>query len=283
VFFILFALAIYIANLVMSQVAIVIAMAFAPFFVPFLLFRPASWLFDSWLRFFVTAAMMKIIGLLMLKITSSMMASLVSLSHQAAAAKPTVLDAVGIDIVLFSSMILLAGISALLMAQVPSLATGLLSGSAGGAGFGSWSNIASRSPATRGILGGMGAGSGGRGRLHQPANAGSGLARTLPNVLKPAANFAGTGLSRAGGIRLANNDARLARKNGAVNGEFKIGRDLSPLSEVSGQSYVRHLEKMNRRTQENETRETFIGPPSPRYTISKPVSSTTPTPTRRNS
>jgi type IV secretion system protein TrbL len=282
VFFILFALAIYIANLVMSQVAIVIAMAFAPFFVPFMLFRPASWLFDSWLRFFLTAAMMKIIGLLMLKITSSMMASLVSLSQQAAAAKPTVLDAVGIDIVLFSSMILLAGISALLMAQVPALATGLLSGS-GGAGFGSWANIASRSQATRGILGGMGASSGGSGRLNQPANAGSALARTLPNVLKPAANVVGSGLARYGGRTLAKQDAQLARSAGAAYGEFNIGRDLSSMSRLSGESYVRRLESMNLRTAKKESRESFVGPPSPRYTISKPVSSTTPRkPSTRN-
>jgi type IV secretion system protein TrbL len=276
VFFILFALAIYIANLVMSQVVISIAMVFAPFFVPFLLFRPASWLFDSWLRFFLAAAMMKIIGLLMLKITSSMMASLVILSQQAAAAKPTVLDSVGIDIVLFSSMILLAGISALLMAQVPALANGLLSGSAGGAGFGSWSHIASRSPATKGVLGGMGQASGGGSRLSQPGHVGSGLARALPNVIKPAANIAGTGLSKYGGVTLAGRDAQFARSSGAVDGQFNIGRDVSLMSRVSGESYVTQLERMNLRTAAKESGGTFVGPPSPRYTISKPVSSTTP-------
>jgi type IV secretion system protein TrbL len=284
VFFILFALAIYIANLVMSQVAISIAMVFAPFFVPFLLFRPASWLFDCWLRFFLAAAMMKIIGLLMLKITSSMMASLVILSQQAAAAKPTVLDSVGIDIVLFSSMILLAGISALLMAQVPALANGLLSGSAGGAGFGGWSHIASRSPATKGILGGMGQPSGGGSRLPQPGHAGSGLARALPNVLKPAASVVGSGISRIGGSNLALQDAELARMAGASNGQFNIGRDLSLMSRVSGESYVKQLERKNLRTAVKEAGEAFVGPPSPRYTISKPVSSTSPGPPgKRNS
>lgn len=276
VFFILFALAVYIANLVMSQVAVSIAMIFAPFFVPFLLLRPAAWLFDSWLRFFLGAAMMKIIGLLMLKITSSMMASLVALSQQAAASKPTVLDSVGIDIVLFSSMILLAGISALLMAQVPSLATGLLAGGSGGAGFGSWSHLASRSPATRGILGGMGQGSGGAGRLGQSGHAGSTLARTLPNVLKPTANVVGAGLSKYGGGKLANQDALLARRAGASNGQFNIGRDLSLMSRVSAESYVKQLERRNLRTVANESAETFVGPPSPRYTISRPISSTSP-------
>lgn len=275
VFFLLFALAIYIANLVMSQVAISIAMIFAPFFVPFLLFRPAAWLFEGWLRFFLAAAMMKIIGLLMLKITGSMMASLVTLSQQATLSRPTVLDAVGIDIVLFSSMILLAGISALLMAQVPALANGLLSGSAGGAGFGSWSHIASRSPATRGVLGGMGQGSGGSGRLSQATHAGSGVAKSLPNILKPAANVMGAGLSRIGGNNLADQDARRARKIGATNGHFNIGRDLSLMSRVSGESYVRQLERRNLRTANKEANQTFVGPPSPPYTVSRPVSSTT--------
>jgi type IV secretion system protein TrbL len=276
VFFLLFALAIYIANLVMSQVAISIAMIFAPFFVPFLLFRPAVWLFEGWLRFFLAAAMMKIIGLLMLKITGSMMASLVTLSQQAAASRPTVLDSVGIDIVLFSSMILLAGISALLMAQVPALANGLLSGSAGGAGFASWSHIASRSPATRGVLGGMGQGSGGSGRVGQATQVGSGVARTLPTVLKPAANAVGAGLSRYGGATLAGRDAQFARSSGAVNGQFNIGRDLSLMSRASGESYVKQLERRNLRSATRESLETFVGPPSPRYTVSKPVSSTTP-------
>jgi hypothetical protein len=228
--------------------------------------------------------MMKIIGLLMLKITSSMMASLVILSQQAAAAKPTVLDAVGIDIVLFSSMILLAGISALLMAQVPALANGLLSGSAGGAGFGSWSHIASRSPATRGVLGGMGQASGSSGRTSQPGHAGSGLARALPNVVKPAAHAVGASLSKYGGVALAEKDARLARKVGAADGQFNIGRDVSSMSRVSGESYVKQLERKNLRTAIKEAGGTFIGPPSPRYTISKPVSSTTPgTPGKRTS
>ena len=277
VFLLLFALAIYIANLVMSQVAITIAMIFAPFLVPFLLFRPAAWLFDAWLRFFLAAAMMKIIGLLMLKITAGMMASLVTLSQQAAASRPAVLDSVGIDIVLFSSMILLAGISALLMAQVPALANGLLSGAAGGAGFGSWAHIASRSPATRGILGGMGQGSGGSGRLAQSNHVGSGIARTLPIVLKPAANAVGGRLSRIGGTNLADQDARRVRKVGATQGQFNIGRDLSLMSRTSGESYVKQLERKNLLTAKKESAPSFVGPPSPRYTVSKPVSSTTPT------
>jgi hypothetical protein len=202
------------------------------------------------------------------------MASLVTLSQQAAASRPAVLDSLGIDIVLFSSMILLAGISALLMAQVPALSNGLLSGAAGGAGFGSWSHIASRSPATRGVFGGMGQGSG-VGRLSQSRHVGATLSRTLPNALKPAANVVGVGLSRYGGAVLATKDARLAQKIGAVSGQFPIGRDVSLMSHASGDSYVKRLERMNLRTVKKEAGGTFVGPPSPRYTVFKPASSTT--------
>lgn len=277
VFFILVALAIYLANLVMSQVAITIAMIFAPFFVPFLLFSPLSWLFDGWLRFFLGAGMMKIIGLLMLKITSSMMAALVTLSAQAAAAKPGVLDSVSIDIVQYSAMVLLAGISALLMAQVPSLSTGLLSGSSGGAGFGGWSGMASRSPATRLTLGGMGEGSAGGGRNGQPANALSGVTRMMPNIVKPVTGATGQAASKLGGWALAGRDMRTARNSGALNGERNIGRDLTKMSAASAGSYVRRLESMNAGTAAREAGGGFVGPPTPRYTVSKPASSTTPT------
>lgn len=281
VFLILIALAIYIANLVMSQVSIIIAMIFAPFFVPFLIFKPAAWLFEGWLRFFLGAAMMKIVGLLMLKITSSMMNSLVDLSRQAAAAKPGVLDALSIDIVMYSAMVLLAGIAAMLMAQVPSLATGLLSGSAGGAGFSNWSNLASKSPATRGLTGGMslggGGGGGSGGRLGQAGNALSRVTQAMPNALKPVSHLAGAGLSRAAGSGRASLDMKAARDGSlSSSGERSIGRDVSRMSAASASSYVNRLERANSRTAARESGGTFVGPPSPRYVVNKPASSTTP-------
>ena len=57
-FFVLVALGIFMANLVISQISILIAFIFAPLMVPFLLFRPASFLFDGWLRFFLGALLM---------------------------------------------------------------------------------------------------------------------------------------------------------------------------------------------------------------------------------
>lgn len=280
VFLITLAMCVYIANLVMSQVSIIIAMVFAPFFVPFLLFKPASWLFEGWLRFFLGAAMMKIVGLLMLKITSAMMGSLATLSQQAAAQRPGVLDAASIDIILYVSMTLLAGISALLMSQVPSLATGLVSGSAGGAGFSSWGNLASKSIATRGVLGGMNAGSfggGGGAGSKQGGNALSPLTQAMPNVVKPITAAAGAGLSALGGRVVASRDSQASKKGGlTAAGERNIGRDTSQMSAATAKSYTRALESRNARMERNEGRSDFYGPPSPRYTVSKPTSSTSP-------
>jgi hypothetical protein len=94
--------------------------------------------------------------------------------------------------------------------------------------------------------------------------------------MKPAAHAVGAGLSRIGGAKLANQDSQLAHVTGAQNGQYNIGRDLSLMSRISGESYVKQLEKKNLRTAIKEAGETFVGPPSPRYTISKPVSSTNP-------
>jgi type IV secretion system protein TrbL len=280
VFLIAFAMCVYIANLVMSQVSIIIAMVFAPFFVPFLLFKPASWLFEGWLRFFLGAAMMKIVGLLMLKITGTMMGSLAALSQQAATQRPGVLDAASIDIILYVSMALLAGISALLMSQVPSLSTGLISGSAGGAGFSGWGNLASKSPATKAILGGMNAGSfggGGGAAGKQGGNALSTLTQAMPNVVKPVTAMAGAGASRIGGILRAGADVRASKDSSlTAAGERNIGRDTSQMSAATAKSYTRALESRNARMAKNEGRSDFYGPPSPRYTVSKPTSSTAP-------
>lgn len=137
-FFILVALCIYLAMLITSQVSVLIGLIFMPVMVPFLMFKPAGFLFDGWLRFTITASMVKIVGLLMYKFTDLMMTSLADLSVQASKMGTTGADAYTVNIVLFSSMLLLAGISAAMMASVPSIASGLVSGGGGGVGFSGW-------------------------------------------------------------------------------------------------------------------------------------------------
>lgn len=275
VFLVVMALAIYLAHLVMSQVGIYIALILAPFFVPFLLFKPASFLFDGWLRFFLGAALLKIVGLLLLQVTNVIMETALQVSRTTIEAGLTGLDAFVFDMTKYVIIILLAGIGALLMQSASSISSGLISGQGGGASFGGWSGLVNRSSAVRMLTGGMGAGGSGGGKAGQTSHALSGVSNMMPNFAKPVTSGAGKVISKAGGSMLAATDRRAARSGDAVGGERNIGRDTSRMSAASQQAYVRSMERANAATSRRETSGTFYGPPSPRYTVSKPTSSTT--------
>lgn len=274
VFLVVAALAIYLAHLVSSQIAVHIALALAPFFVPFLLLGPAKWMFEGWLKFLVGAVLLKIVGLILLQVTGEMMGAILDLSRQAAAAGVQGSDAAVFDITKYAAIVLLAGLSALLMASAPSLATGLVSGGGGGAGFKGWSDVASKSPSTKMLLGGMG--SGGRpGPNGQVGNVLSGVTRLMPNVVKPASAAVGNGISGVGAGALSLGDRSRAR-GAVVNGERVIGRDLSKMSKTGQSVYLNRMEAANARMAKQEASGNFYGPPSPRYVVTKPVPSTTP-------
>ncbi len=136
------AMCIYLATAVMAMMSIKLVIALAPVMVPFLIFKPTAWLFDSWLRYLLGAGMLKLVGAFMLSMTGGLMDSINIIAHrvQQEAAAGTV-DSYSGDIVLFSSLFLVAILCSLLMAQVPSIASGLLAGSAGGAGFSSMRGV----------------------------------------------------------------------------------------------------------------------------------------------
>ena len=273
-FLILVALLVYMATLVMSQINIEIAKLFAPIFVPFLLFRPASWMFDGWLRFFLSSALLKIIGLLLLQITSVILGQMLQLSQNQVTANLSGIDAVHFDIAKMSVMFLMAGLCAMLMAKAPSIATGLLSGG-GGATFGGWSDIASKAPGTKMLLGGMGSDVGrGRGAGAPGGNSFSVVTSAMPNILKPASHGLGAIVSRSDGVRMAQSDSRGASMAG--DGTRSISRDMSQMPSATQAAYSRHLEGKNAGFQKQAQNASFYGPPSPRYTVSKPTSSITP-------
>lgn len=267
------ALCLYIGTLVTSQVSVIIALILAPFFIPFLMFKPGSFLFDGWLRFFLGAGMMKIVGVLMLTVTSVMMGSLVSVSESAIASGTSGLEANKIDMVIYGSMILLSALSAMMMLSVPGIAAGLIGGSGGGAGFGGFSHLV-RSPANKLLLGGMGSKSGGGGPPglggSKAGNSLSGLTNLMPNIAKPVTHLAGAGLSKTGGFIVAGKDMKASNISLREGTGSEISRDLSKMSATSAKTYISRLEKANANRPMN------YGPPTPPYTVSKPVSSTTP-------
>ena len=278
VFFIAVTLAIYLAHLVMSQMGIYIALLMAPIFTPFLLFSPMSWLFDGWLRFFLGASMLKIVGLLLMQISNQVMDGVLKLSETVqASGQVGVIDGAAFDIVKYCAIVLLSGLLALMMSQASSMATGLISGNGGGASFGGWSQLASKSLGARSIMGGMSMGKVGSGG--QAANALSGVTNAVPLPLKPVTAAVGAAVSARGGRTIAMKDASSAKT--AVNGERPIGRDLSKMDRATASKYQATLQRMNAQTAARESSPTFYGPPTPRYTITQPTSSTTPSPRKR--
>lgn len=273
VFFVVVALCIYLASLVISQIGIYIALMLAPFFVPFLLFQPAAFLFSGWLRFFLSSALLKTIGLILLQITDVIMQGVLDISQSTQATGVSGADALVFDIIKYAMIILLAGLGALLMAQASSIANALISGG-GGPSFGGWASLANRSPATRGIMGGMSLSGSGPGS--KSGNMLSGLANAAPNFAKPVVNAAGKGASQIAGRGLARSDMSAARAGAAANGERNIGRDVSQMSKATAGAYTNRIEAMNAGMAKRESSAGFYGPPSPRYTVGKPVSSTTP-------
>ncbi len=269
-FLIILALCVFFATLITSQVAAVIGVILAPMFVPFLMFKPAAFMFEGWMKFVLGAGMMKIVGLIMLQVTNVIMATLAGISAKAIATQPGVLDAYSVDIVLYCAMILLAGLAAYLMAQVPSIATGLISGSGGGAGFGGWANLASKSLATRGITGGMQLSGGGRGAGGSSGGrsnyASQTLVRAMPESLKAVTAGAGKLISAGGGRIRAGFDRTAVRDAGA----HSIGRDTTSMSSATERSYTSHLDRANARQRESWNKSGLQGPPRPHVTLSKP-------------
>ena len=135
-FLLIIALGVYIANIVLAHGSIMLAVALAPIMVPFMLAPATSFIFDGWLRFTLGAAMIKVVGAFMIGFTDALMGGLSALSAKVMLPADTDWTTLyATNLIIYMGLILMAFLCAYLMMQVPSLATGLLSGSAGGAGF----------------------------------------------------------------------------------------------------------------------------------------------------
>lgn len=125
----------YLANIVLAQGSILLAVAMAPLMVPFILVQSLDFIFNGWLRFTLGAAMMKVVGAFMLGITDGIMAELVTLSKTVKLPPNSDYATIMIaNYIVYAGLILMAGLCAYLMMMVPQLASGLLSGN-GGQGF----------------------------------------------------------------------------------------------------------------------------------------------------
>lgn len=125
------------ATVIMSFISLKLVLFLAPVMVPFIMFKPMTWLFDSWLKFLLGACMMKIVLAFMLLAAQAILGAmaLVQAEMAAAAANVDPTAAAVADLFVHAMMMIFALLSTLLLLQVPAISTGLLSGSAGGGGF----------------------------------------------------------------------------------------------------------------------------------------------------
>ena len=124
-------------HVMIGFVSVQLVLSLAPVMVPFLMFAPAAWLFDSWLRFLIGACMLKVVLAFLLTVTRRI---LEILDQQVLAVRgqghlPLGADGPVSDLLAYLTMVLVAFLATLLVAQALPIATGLVNGSAGGTGF----------------------------------------------------------------------------------------------------------------------------------------------------
>lgn len=136
------ALVTYISNIVISFASIALAIALAPIMVPFLIVPGTSFIFDGWLRFFITSCLMKVVGAFIMMITSKMMEKMVEVASKIdLPSNADMFQLMSANFIIYISLILIAMICASMMVMVPSLANGLVSGSGASAGFSGLSKV----------------------------------------------------------------------------------------------------------------------------------------------
>jgi type IV secretion system protein TrbL len=245
IIFSLIAVGLFIGMMVISQIQFSIALMLLPIFVPMMIWKPLSGLFNSWLTFTLVSGMSKIFGLIMFQIGNTILSGLVDQANalNAGGTGDSVVNAYGINMVAYSTFILMTGLIGLLMAKVPSIAGGLI-GSIG-VGFDGWGSM-TRGPVGKAVTGGMGKedrGSGAGKGENGSRNTMSGITGLMPNAIKPVTSALGAGLSVAGGSHKAMSDMTEARKNNST----EISRDTSKMSVATRNAYVATVERANAR------------------------------------
>jgi type IV secretory pathway VirB6-like protein len=121
------AMVVYVFVVLMADVLVAIGLTLGPIMIPFYLMPVLSFLFDGWLRFMITAGFYKLVATVMLALTYNLVKELAFTSKALAPG--------GVwwgDLMSLSLAVVIAVITLLLMWQVPSIASALTQGSAGG-------------------------------------------------------------------------------------------------------------------------------------------------------
>lgn len=126
------AMVVYIFVVLMADVLVAVGLTLGPIMIPFYLMPVLSFLFDGWLRFMITAGFYKLVATVMLALTYNLVKEL-EVTSRALNAAGAGAGAIWIgDLASLALAIVIAFIAFLLMWQVPSIASALVSGNGAG-------------------------------------------------------------------------------------------------------------------------------------------------------
>jgi type IV secretory pathway VirB6-like protein len=126
--------AVYMLIVNMGAILVGVGLTLGAILVPFMLLPPAEFLFDGWLRFMITAGLMKVVGAVLMTIVNTAIVAasgfvnttLGNMSGTAGVASATTIDTFALLVVC-----VITCIGIFLMWQVPGIAGGLVSGKGG--------------------------------------------------------------------------------------------------------------------------------------------------------
>ncbi|MDB5858876.1 MAG: TrbL/VirB6 plasmid conjugal transfer protein [Ramlibacter sp.] len=126
-----------VAHIIMGFISVQLVLALAPVMVPFLMFKPMAWLFDSWLRFLLGACLLKIVVAFLLNVVAALLTGMAEHAQNLyqESYRISALETLQVDILMLGMTMVFALLSMLLLMQAPGIAAGLLSGGAGQVGF----------------------------------------------------------------------------------------------------------------------------------------------------
>lgn len=125
--------ALYVAMYLVTQILIKLALILMPVMVPWMLHPRTEFLFDGWLRFFLSAGMQKVVGAFFFAASYKMLEGAATI----AANTTSTGEALGAYVL----VLILTVVIAWLMLQIPQIAAGLINGN-GGHGGGVWEQTA---------------------------------------------------------------------------------------------------------------------------------------------
>lgn len=249
-FLVLVAVGLFVGSVFVTQVAYIIAVAFLPIFVAFIVFKPLQHLFQNWLSFTVTAMFTKVVALMMLNVSKLLFDTMGDIANSAAS---TAIgynsdEALTLDVNNLLLIFLFSAISVIMMSQAKTIASGIIGSIS--VGFEGWSSLI-RSPVSQGVMGGVGKpemakGGGSNGVGNGQTNALSAATAAAPNFMKPMMRPVGDVMSSIAG-RAAAGRAYAAEKaaTGSDQKASKVYADMKGMSSEKAQSFQKAMDTLN--------------------------------------